>query len=114
MIAIQSLEFENCIANILPEMHPDMNKIANFLIDHPNLNLKISGHTDSAGKEEANLKLSQARADAIKNYLITQFKIDALRIEAIGYGSSRPIVQEVTDNDKQLNRRVEFEISKQE
>lgn len=113
-IAFQSLEFENGKANILPEMHTDLNKIANFLIDHPNLNLKISGHTDSAGKEEANLKLSQARADAIKNYLITQFKIDAPRIEAIGYGSSRPIVQEVTDNDKQLNRRVEFEISKQE
>ncbi|MCE7863514.1 MAG: OmpA family protein [Bacteroidetes bacterium CHB5] len=113
-IAFQSLEFENGKANILPEMHTDLNKIANFLIDHPNLHLKISGHTDSAGKEEANLKLSQARADAIKNYLITQFKIGAQRIEAIGYGSSRPIVQEITDNDKQLNRRVEFEISKQE
>jgi outer membrane protein OmpA-like peptidoglycan-associated protein len=113
-IAFQSLEFENGKANILPEMHTDLDKIANFLIDHPNLHLKISGHTDSAGKEEANLKLSQARADAIKSYLVTQFKIDAIRIEAIGYGSSKPIVQEITDDHKQLNRRVEFEISKQE
>lgn len=113
-IAFQSLEFENGKANILPEMHTDLDKIANFLIDHPNLHLKISGHTDSAGKEEANLKLSQARADAIKQYLVTQFKIDTIRIEAIGYGSSKPIVQEITDDHKQLNRRVEFEISKQE
>ncbi|MBX2915850.1 MAG: OmpA family protein [Cyclobacteriaceae bacterium] len=113
-IAFQSLEFENGKANILPNMHTDLDKIANFLIDHPNLHLKISGHTDSAGKEEANLKLSQARADAIKHYLVTQFKIDAIRIEAIGYGSSKPIVQEITDEHKQLNRRVEFEISKQE
>lgn len=113
-IAFQSLEFENGKANILSEMHTDLDKIANFLIDHPELHLKISGHTDSAGKEEANLKLSQARADAIKNYLATEFKIAAKRIEAIGYGSSKPIVQETTDEHRQLNRRVEFEISKQE
>jgi outer membrane protein OmpA-like peptidoglycan-associated protein len=112
-IAFQSLEFENGKANILPEMHTDLDKIANFLIDHPELHLKISGHTDSAGKEEANLRLSQARADAIKNYLVTEFKIGTVRIDAIGYGSSKPIVQEITDDHKQLNRRVEFEISKQ-
>lgn len=112
-IAFESLEFENGKANILPEMHKDLDKIANFLIDHPNLHLKISGHTDSDGKEESNLKLSQARADAIRNYLILEFQIDESRIEAIGYGSSRPITQELTDDHKQLNRRVEFEISKQ-
>jgi outer membrane protein OmpA-like peptidoglycan-associated protein len=112
-IAFESLEFENGKANILPDMHKDLDKIANFLIDHPNLHLKISGHTDSDGKEESNLKLSQARADAIRNYLILEFQIDDSRIEAIGYGSSRPITQELTDDHKQLNRRVEFEISKQ-
>ncbi len=111
-IAFQSLEFENGKANILPAMHADLDKIANFLIDHPTFQLVISGHTDSAGKEESNLKLSQARADAIKNYLSTQFQIDSNRITAIGYGSSKPIVQEVTDDHKQLNRRVEFEIKK--
>jgi len=111
-IAFESLEFENGKANILTEMHKDLDKIANFLIDHPSYKLKISGHTDSAGKEDANLRLSQARADAIKAYLINQFPIDNSRITAIGYGSSKPIVQEVTDDHKQLNRRVEFEISK--
>jgi outer membrane protein OmpA-like peptidoglycan-associated protein/cbb3-type cytochrome oxidase subunit 3 len=111
-IAFQSLEFENGKADILTEMHSDLDKIANFLIDHPDFKLQISGHTDSAGKEESNLKLSQARADAIKKYLTTQFPIDTARITAIGYGSSKPIVQEVTDEHKQLNRRVEFEIIK--
>lgn len=111
-IAFQSLEFENGKADILPEMHVDLDKLANFLIDHPQLNLKISGHTDSAGKEESNLKLSQARADAIKKYLVDEFKVDAERVTAIGYGSSRPISQELSDEHKQLNRRVEFEISK--
>jgi outer membrane protein OmpA-like peptidoglycan-associated protein len=111
-IAFESLEFENGKANILPAMHADLDKLANFLIDHPELHLTISGHTDSAGKEESNLRLSQARADAIRDYLITIFLIDAGRIKAIGYGSSKPVTQEFSDEHKQLNRRVEFEISK--
>jgi outer membrane protein OmpA-like peptidoglycan-associated protein len=112
-LAFKSLEFENGKANILESMHDDLNKIANFLIDHPKHHLNISGHTDSAGNEMSNLKLSQARADAIKAYLIYTFKIDAARIEAHGYGSSKPIVEEKTEEDKSLNRRVEFEITKQ-
>ncbi len=109
-IAFESLEFENGKADILVSMHEDLDKLANFLIDHPRFALNISGHTDSQGKEEANLELSQARADAIRNYLVTQFKIDGARISARGYGSSNPIVKEETDADRKLNRRVEFEI----
>lgn len=111
-IEFESLEFENGKSDILVAMHRDLDKVANFLIDHPRLNIRISGHTDSAGSEEANLKLSQDRADAIKRYLITEFGVGDNRIEAIGYGSSKPIVQELTDKDRQLNRRVEFEIYK--
>ncbi|MBS1487414.1 MAG: OmpA family protein [Bacteroidetes bacterium] len=109
-IAFKSLEFENRKADILPAMHNDLAKLGNFLIDHPNENLKISGHTDSSGDETTNLQLSQDRADAIKTYLVNEFKINADRVEAIGYGSSKPLVEEKTEEDKQLNRRVEFEI----
>ncbi|MCU0368562.1 MAG: OmpA family protein [Cyclobacteriaceae bacterium] len=109
-IAFQSLEFENGKSNILPEMHADLNKLGSFLIDHPTYKITISGHTDSAGKEESNLRLSQARADAIKSYLTSNFPIEDTRIVAIGYGSSKPIVKEETDEHRQLNRRVEFEI----
>jgi outer membrane protein OmpA-like peptidoglycan-associated protein len=111
-IAFETLEFENGKADILPAMHTDLDRLANFLIDHPQLKVNISGHTDSQGKEESNLRLSQARADAIKAYLIYQFKIDASRIEAHGYGSSKPIVKEEHDEHRKLNRRVEFEISR--
>ena len=111
-IAFQSLEFENSKADILPEMHSDLNKVANFLIDHPKLNLIISGHTDSQGNADANLRLSQARADAIRAYLIYEFKIKPARIEAQGYGHARPIVEEQSDEDRKLNRRVEFEIKR--
>ncbi len=111
-IAFKSLEFENGKADILPGMHADLDKLANFMLDHPKVKLNISGHTDSAGNAEANLLLSQARADAIKAYLIYQFRIEASRIEARGFGSTRPIVEEKADEDRKLNRRVEFEITR--
>jgi outer membrane protein OmpA-like peptidoglycan-associated protein len=111
-IAFKSLEFENGKADILEAMHGDLDKLANFLIDHPDLKLYISGHTDSQGSEDSNLRLSQARADAIKAYLVDQFNIDGPRIEAHGYGSSRPIVEESHEDHRQLNRRVEFEITR--
>jgi len=112
-IAFESLEFENGKSDILQNMHSDLAKLGNFMIDHPDEKLKIAGHTDSSGNEQANLQLSQARADAIKTYLINEYKIDGNRITAIGYGSSKPIVEEVTDEHKQLNRRVEFELVKE-
>lgn len=109
-LAFKSLEFENGKADILEAMHEDLDRIADFLIDHPKYTLNISGHTDSQGKEDSNLRLSQARADAIKAYLVYQFKIESDRINAHGYGSSKKIVEEKTEEDKRLNRRVEFEI----
>lgn len=111
-IAFKSLEFENGKADILPSMHSDLTKLANFMVDHPRFQLNISGHTDSQGKEDSNLRLSQARADAIKAYLIYEFKVSSGRIEAHGYGSSKPIVDEKTDVERKLNRRVEFEIKR--
>jgi outer membrane protein OmpA-like peptidoglycan-associated protein len=111
-IAFKSLEFENGKADILPAMHDDLNKLANFLIDHPRFKLNISGHTDSQGNEDSNLRLSQARADAIKAYLSYEFKIASARIEAHGYGSSKPIVEEKSEEERKLNRRVEFEINR--
>ena len=112
-IAFKSLEFENGKADILPGMHQDLDKLADFLIDHPKFKLDISGHTDSQGNEDSNLRLSQARADAIKAYLIYQFKIASSRIEAHGYGSSKPIVKEKSEDERKLNRRVEFQISRE-
>ncbi|MFA0960846.1 OmpA family protein [Roseivirga sp. BDSF3-8] len=105
-----SIEFENGKADLLPAMFADLDRVIDFLLDNPDFRLKISGHTDSDGSEDLNRKLSQERADAIRDYIIRFGQIDPERIEAIGYGSEKPIVEETTEENKRLNRRVEFEI----
>lgn len=114
-LEFQSIEFATNSSEILPEMVDDLNKILNFLLDNPRFDLKISGHTDSQGNAESNNKLSQSRADAIKEYLVNSGGIEPGRIVAIGYGSARPIIkEEKTEEDRKLNRRVEFEITRKE
>lgn len=68
--------------------------------------IQIEGHTDLVGGRGYNLKLSEARAQAIKDYLISRHKIDPHRLKAVGYGESRPL--EKTTGRSKLNRRVEF------
>lgn len=110
-IRFTMIEFEDNSSQILEGMHSDLNNVLNFLVDHPDFRLRISGHTDLHGIAKANLKLSQDRADAIKQFLTKSGFVNEDRIEAIGYGSSKPIVaEEKTEEHRQLNRRVEFEL----
>ncbi|SDL61897.1 WD40-like Beta Propeller Repeat [Catalinimonas alkaloidigena] len=110
-IRFTSIEFEQGKADILMDMYSDLDALYDFLIDNPAFGLKISGHTDSVGDREKNQDLSQRRAEAIKLYLIADGRIDPDRIEAIGYGSERPIVTpERTEEDRRTNRRVEFQL----
>jgi outer membrane protein OmpA-like peptidoglycan-associated protein len=113
--AFASVEFGGNSAEILPDMHMDLNKVVDFMLDHPTFFLKISGHTDSDGDANFNLKLSQRRADAIKRYIMRKGNIAAERIEAVGYGNKKPIIkQEISNEDKKINRRVEFEITRRQ
>jgi outer membrane protein OmpA-like peptidoglycan-associated protein len=109
-IEFKSIEFESGKAEILDSMKLDLAKVGNFLLDNSEMRLNISGHTDGDGDPAFNVELSQLRADAIKEYLIVHFNLDEHRIGATGFGSRKPIVKEVTEKDKQINRRVEFEI----
>lgn len=110
-LKFDNMKFDNGKADLKPEMYGDLDKVIDFLLDNPDFGLRIEGHTDTDGNKELNLKLSQDRADAIKGYLVDFGSVDANRIEAIGYGSTKPIIaEEKTEDDKRLNRRVEFNI----
>lgn len=109
-LQFKSVEFDNNSDKIRPQMEEDLNKLVSFLIDNPSMGIRISGHTDSRGLAENNMLLSEKRANSIKRYLIETGQIDENRIEAKGFGSTKPIVkEEKTDADRELNRRVEFE-----
>jgi len=112
-LRFESMKFDNGQAELKTSMFADLDKIIDFLLDNPDFTLKIDGHTDADGDPARNLKLSEDRAHAIKEYLVEFGSIDADRITATGYGSARPIVEEKTEADKQMNRRVEFHISKE-
>ena len=109
-IEFESIEFDNGKADLKPQMYGDLDKISNFLLDNPDFKLRISGHTDSDGNFDFNMKLSKARADAIAEYVTYFGGVPEARVETFGYGSTRPIVEEQSEEDKALNRRVEFEI----
>lgn len=110
-IRFKSIEFEENSAKLRPDMYSDLDKVVDFLLDYPEFKLKISGHTDSSGDELRNKSLSQERADAIRDYIIILHPIEEDRVVAEGYGNSQPVVDvEESDDDRRLNRRVEFEI----
>jgi outer membrane protein OmpA-like peptidoglycan-associated protein len=71
----------------------------------------IQGHTDNVGSNESNLKLSQERAESVRSYLLSK-KLPANRVTSIGFGETRPIASNDTEEGKSQNRRVEFVIVK--
>jgi outer membrane protein OmpA-like peptidoglycan-associated protein len=110
-VSFSSIEFQEGSTEILPSMYRDLSQIINFMTDNPRFKLRINGHTDNKGKKEDNMYLSSARAESIKKFLVEEGKIRTKRVEAMGYGPTKPIViPEITEADRKINRRVEFEI----
>ncbi|HET6255989.1 MAG TPA: OmpA family protein [Puia sp.] len=87
-----------------------LDTLAARLLAHPEWHLTIEGHTDNSGLPEKNMQLSQRRAAAIRDYLLTR-GIDATRLTATGYGSTRPVADNRTVAGRAANRRVEFKLS---
>lgn len=108
--AMEGLFFETGSSNIKSESLPILQNVANLLKAHPEYRLSIQGHTDNTGGDELNLKLSQERADAAKQYLVDQ-GISAERISAVGYGATKPILSNDTEEGRSKNRRVEFKLN---
>ena len=89
---------------------PVLQRIAEILIDNPEGNLEVEGHSDTDGAEDINLDLSKSRAEAVMEFLISK-GVDPSRISSIGYGETRlKIDPEVTAQDRADNRRIEFRV----
>ncbi|HTA62948.1 MAG TPA: OmpA family protein [Bacteroidia bacterium] len=105
------VSFELGKSNLLPESYSELNKLSQYLFRHQNFVIKIDGHSDNSGSKSKNQKLSEQRARAVFEYLITHGVQNKMYYQ--GYGSSLPIADNETEDGKAKNRRVEFEIVRQ-
>jgi OOP family OmpA-OmpF porin len=101
------IEFDIDKADIRPDYHDEAAKAGDFLKKYPDTTAVIEGHSDNVGTPEHNLDLSQRRAESVVNYLVEKFGIERSRLTAKGYGETRPVADNSTDEGKQKNRRIE-------
>lgn len=101
------IQFNTGSDELLPKSLVEIEKVKKFLMTHAGVKIKIQGHTDNQGSESYNMELSQKRSEAVKKKLI-EWGIESARLEAEGYGFSRPIASNDTPEGRQKNRRTEF------
>jgi len=107
---LEKVMFDYNKATIKAESHELLNDVAEVIKENPTIEkIRVEGHTDSDGSDKYNKTLSQKRADSVKEFLV-KAGIPAEKLEAVGYGEEKPIADNTTDEGKEKNRRVEFNI----
>lgn len=112
-IVLNNLFFNQSKYDILPPSYPELNRIIELMKEYPTMEVMIEGHTDGADDNlMLNVKLSQERANEVKKYLVEKGGINGNHIQTKGWGPSRPIASNATEETRKKNRRVEFSILK--
>jgi OOP family OmpA-OmpF porin len=106
-MVLPGLFFEFNRATLLPEAEALLEQVAVWLRQNPTVTVEVRGHTDSVGTDEQNLRLSQMRAEVVRNFLIAR-GVEPQRITAIGLGRTQPIDSNETPIGRARNRRVEL------
>ncbi|CAH0994717.1 Peptidoglycan-associated lipoprotein [Emticicia aquatica] len=110
---LNNLFFNQSKFDILPASFPELNRIIELMQEYPAMEVIIEGHTDGSDDNiMLNVKLSQNRANEVKKYLVEKGGIDTKRIQTKGWGQSKPIASNATEETRKKNRRVEFTILK--
>jgi outer membrane protein OmpA-like peptidoglycan-associated protein len=110
IVNMSDVLFATAQFNLKPEAREKLAKVSGILLSYPGLNVKVEGYTDNVGGDQYNLTLSQQRADAVRDYLISQ-GVGAANITATGYGKNDPIADNATSAGKAQNRRVNLVVS---
>lgn len=105
------INFDFNKSTIKPESIPILYNAAEILLRNPDIKIEIQGHTDNIGSENYNQKLSLRRAESVRNFLIAKGIADN-RLTTVGYGKSKPIMDNKTEQGRGLNRRIEFKVIK--
>ncbi|MDR0828812.1 MAG: OmpA family protein [Prevotellaceae bacterium] len=107
--ALHGVQFETGKANIKKSSNAILNSIVKIMNENPDFNLDIAGHTDDVGADDYNLDLSKRRAASVKAYLV-KAGVAEERMQAEGYGETRPVATNKTAAGRTENRRVEFTV----
>lgn len=105
-VDLYGIYFDTDKTDIKPESANTLDEVANLLKIDRSLKLEIAGHTDKTGTADHNMKLSQGRAQAVVDALVKNYGIDAARLQAKGYGDTKPVASNDTEEGKAKNRRV--------
>ncbi len=108
-VVLENIYFETNKATLKPDSYEQLDQVVRFLESNESLRLEISGHTDNIGSLKYNTKLSEERARAVVNYLISK-GIDPSRLESKGYAFTQPVAPNSTPEGREKNRRVEFKV----
>jgi outer membrane protein OmpA-like peptidoglycan-associated protein len=103
---LAGVNFDTAKATIRPESFAQLDTVVDFMVHKKDARVEISGHTDNVGNAKANKVLSEKRAQACRNYIVSK-GIGKQRLEAIGFGDERPIAPNDSDEGRQKNRRIE-------
>jgi outer membrane protein OmpA-like peptidoglycan-associated protein len=115
VITVHNINFDTNKSDILPGDEAVLNEIGKILIQWPQLKVEVGGHTDSRGTVKANQTLSEARANAVRDWLTSHYpQLTADNLTAVGYGENKPIATNKTKAGMAQNRRVEFKVLNQE
>jgi OOP family OmpA-OmpF porin len=109
-VVLKGITFDFNSAVVKPVSYPVLDDAARVLKAKPKMRVEIGGHTDSVGPDSYNMKLSNERAIAVREYLIRYHNIETYRIIAVGYGETQPIADNRTRSGRDMNRRIEFKI----
>ena len=101
------VKFDFDKSNVKQDSYSDIENLAEFMKQFPETATTVEGHTDSVGNATYNQKLSERRAGAVRDALVNQYGVEANRINAVGYGKTRPVADNATEAGRAVNRRVE-------
>jgi len=105
-LILTGVNFDTGKATIRPESFVQLDGVVDFMVHNKAARVEISGHTDNVGNAKANKTLSEQRAQACRNYIVSK-GIDKKRLDAVGFGDERPIAPNDTEEGRQKNRRIE-------
>ncbi|MCS6824525.1 MAG: OmpA family protein [Cytophagaceae bacterium] len=111
-VVLKNVLFVKSTTQLIDSSYAELDNVIKLLQENPGMEIEIAGHTDNVGNPADNLKLSQERANTVRNYIIQKGNIKASRLISRGYGGEKPLYDNSKEETRKMNRRVEFKILK--